>query len=142
MSHRYFIKSRKYLIFPILAFMLLAGMYMDQITILAHEETGSFSPSLYCRSQYSAHHDIRVTGIFDRETVLRKMEARRSAVSGRIGSRNGSFRQLWTPPMMSAFSTVSRRIAYECEATPLDTIIRYIHNQDGEKGSFLSDVKI
>lgn len=137
MSRRRLIKGRKYLVLPILAFMLLAGMYMDQVTILAHGESGSLSPSLYCRSQYSAHHDVRITGIFDRDTVLRKMEARRSSVSGRVGSRNSSFRQLWTPPLISAFSTVSRRIAYECEAAPLDTIIRYIHNQDGEKDSFL-----
>lgn len=137
MSRRCFIKYRKYLSFPVLAFMLLAGMYMDQITILAYGETGSLSPSQYHRSQYSAHHDIAVTNLFDREAVLRKLDAGRSKVSCRIGSRTGSFRHLWTPALVPAFSTMAKCTDYECEAAPLDTIIRYIHNQDGEKDSFL-----
>lgn len=137
MNHSRFIKCRKYVVFPILVFMLLTGMYMDQIKILAYEETGSLSPSLYCLSQYSAHRDVTVMGIFDRETVLRRIEARRSSASSRIGSRNGFSRQLWTASLMYAFSALSKPVAYECEAAPLDTIIRYIHNQDGEKDDFL-----
>lgn len=136
MSCGYYIKYRKYLAVPILAIMLLAGMYMDRITIRAYENAGSFSPSRYCRSQYSVHRDI-VPGIFDGGNVLRKMEARRNTFSGRPDRRTGFSGLPWTMSYMPVFSVVEKRIAYECNVLPLATIIRYIHNQDGEKNSFL-----
>lgn len=130
LNRRILVKSRRYLSYPILAIMLLAGIYMEKAALFDLESGGSLAPSHYSRIQYSAHRDVAAAAVFPKEAVYRRAFVR-------PGGHPGIVWQNWRLPALPVLSLSAKGAAYEWVCAPLSNIIRYIHNQDGEKDRFL-----
>ena len=129
-------KKRIMLSFCILVSMLLTGIHADQNIISACAYTDSLAPSIDYRTHYATHHDIATAELPRREPDSYRIEAKKDSSLCRTGCQNAALWQTWIP-VFSDDDVISEICIHPYTVSSTDTIIRYIHDQDGEKDGFL-----
>lgn len=129
-------KHRLAAVICLLFSLLLTGLHADSCVAAVYDTySNTESPSINCRAQYTTHHDMATQNLLRREQKTLRMEAEKKSSIPLLSSRHTAF---WCDSVIppDSYCPVSLTGFLPVTFSSTDRIIRYIHDQDGEKDSF------